>query len=34
VNALVPAGTAAGDAVPVTISIGGVTSNTAAIAVQ
>jgi uncharacterized protein (TIGR03437 family) len=34
VNALVPAGVAAGSAVPVAISIGGVTSNTATIAVQ
>jgi len=34
VNALVPGGVAAGSAVPVTISIGGVTSNTATIVVQ
>lgn len=34
VNVLVPAGVAAGSAVPVTISIGGVTSNTVTIAVQ
>ncbi len=34
VNALVPAGVAAGSAVPVTISIGSVTSNTATIVVQ
>jgi uncharacterized protein (TIGR03437 family) len=34
VNALVPAGSTIGDAVPVTISIGGATSNTVTIAVQ
>jgi trimeric autotransporter adhesin len=34
VNVLVPAGVAAGNAVPVAISIGGVTSNTATIVVQ
>jgi uncharacterized protein (TIGR03437 family) len=34
VNALVPAGTPGGAAVPVTISIGGVTSNTVTIAVE
>jgi uncharacterized protein (TIGR03437 family) len=34
VNALVPAEVAAGSAVPVTISIGGVTSNTVTVAVQ
>jgi uncharacterized protein (TIGR03437 family) len=34
VNALVPAGSAVGSAVPVTISIGGATSNTVTIAVQ
>jgi len=34
VNALVPAATAPGNAVPVTISIGGTTSNTVTIAVQ
>jgi uncharacterized protein (TIGR03437 family) len=34
VNVLVPAGVAASSAVPVTISIGGVTSNTATIVVQ
>ena len=34
VNALVPAGTAAGSAVPVSISIGGATSNTVTIVVQ
>ena len=34
VNALVPAGSATGPAVPVTISIGGVTSNTVTIVVQ
>jgi uncharacterized protein (TIGR03437 family) len=34
VNALVPAGVAAGSAVPMTISIGGATSNTATIVVQ
>ena len=34
VNALVPAEAVSGDAVPVTISIGGVTSNTVTIAVQ
>jgi uncharacterized protein (TIGR03437 family) len=34
VNALVPSGVAAGSAVPVAISIGGVTSNTVTIAVQ
>jgi uncharacterized protein (TIGR03437 family) len=34
VNALVPAGVAAGSAVPVTIAMGSVTSNTATIAVQ
>ena len=34
VNVLVPAGLAAGDAVPVVLSMGGVTSNTAVIAVQ
>jgi len=33
VNAMVPAGSATGDAVPVTISMGGVTSNTVTIAV-
>jgi uncharacterized protein (TIGR03437 family) len=34
VNALVPAGTASGNSVPVTISIGGQTSNTVTIVVQ
>jgi uncharacterized protein (TIGR03437 family) len=34
VNVLVPADVAAGSAVPVTISIGGATSNTATIVVQ
>jgi hypothetical protein len=34
VNVLVPAGASKGDAVPVTIQIGGLTSNTATIAVQ
>jgi uncharacterized protein (TIGR03437 family) len=34
VNALVPAGTAAGNSVPVSISIGGATSNTVTIVVQ
>ena len=34
VNALVPAASAKGNAVPVTVSIGGVTSNTVTIAVQ
>jgi len=34
VNALVPAGSSKGPAVPVTISIGGLTSNTVTIAVQ
>jgi uncharacterized protein (TIGR03437 family) len=34
VNALVPAASAKGNAVPVTISIGGATSNTVTIAVQ
>jgi uncharacterized protein (TIGR03437 family) len=34
VNALVPAGVAAGSAVPVAITIGGVTSNTVTIVVQ
>ena len=34
VNALVPAGVAAGSAVPLTISVGGATSNTVTIAVQ
>jgi minor extracellular serine protease Vpr len=34
VNALVPEGSAVGNAVPVTISIGGATSNTVTIAVQ
>jgi beta-glucosidase len=34
INARVPAGSATGDAVPVTISVGGYTSNTATIAVK
>jgi uncharacterized protein (TIGR03437 family) len=34
VNALVPAGVALGSAVPVTISIGGATSNQVTVAVQ
>jgi uncharacterized protein (TIGR03437 family) len=34
VNVQVPAGSPAGDAVPVILSIGGVTSNTGTIAVQ
>jgi uncharacterized protein (TIGR03437 family) len=34
VNALVPAGVAAGSAVPVVISMGGATSNTVTVAVQ
>ena len=34
VNGPIPAGVAPGDAVPVTLTIGGVTSNTATIAVQ
>jgi uncharacterized protein (TIGR03437 family) len=34
VNALVPEGSAVGSAVPVTISIGGVSSNAVTIAVQ
>jgi uncharacterized protein (TIGR03437 family) len=34
VNAIVPEGSSAGDAVPVALSIGGVTSNTVTIAVQ
>jgi uncharacterized protein (TIGR03437 family) len=34
VNALVPEGSAVGSAVPVTISIGGATSNTVTISVQ
>jgi uncharacterized protein (TIGR03437 family) len=34
VNALVPAGVASGNAVPVTITIGNVTSNTVTIPVQ
>ena len=34
VNALVPAGAGAGGAVPVTISMGGVASNTVTIAVH